>query len=575
MTSRILFALILALACRAQGQLLVSDNFNVSGGDSVTNGFGLDGINTQINDINRISGVAVTNHSLIYANISNDKAAEAFSISNNTLLVASTNGIGQVELSTDGTNAFDFGSYLVGKTYEISITMDNDSVDTVNRRMSLTLASTPNQTVNVAPLSLQLQADANSASEQIFKRVGADCTTNGVAINQSIASGLTYGDPVTLKIKVVDVKTSYYILSTYEIYLNGSSSPIDTGTFNIPNASRYLIFDIAPNSGPCTYDDFSLNVISNAPAAPTPVVTATRSPIYFVGNDGAIYEFTGFTTDTGNMPITNAASFTEGIPVATNASYGTYQAFTIDPVSGTMYGIDSSGNMITWPTLNDWINDANSSTAVYGAYGADGGQGSVHGASYDPATGGYYVVFGGDATINGDIGEFATLNDFLNGINWIQSGAGYNGNILNFYYWGEDAPGNQSSQNTGANYFQGAGNGRLEGWQTLPAYIANANNLTFARGGFCNNCIAAFSVPLPPEIMVKLGSVQKDASGAVTGVTLNWETSSGTSYSVLGSTNLENGFTLVPGYDNVTTTPVSVTLPAGYENGGYFRVKSN
>ena len=147
------------------GQLLILDNYNISGGNSISNGFGLDGVNTQITDTNRITGEAVTNNGLSYFSGAGRTNA-AYSISNDALHVAVGGAVGQVQITADGSNAFDLGPYLVGKAYEFTITMDNDSVDTVGRRMSLSIGTAPGQTVNLVPLGVQLQADANSTSAQ-------------------------------------------------------------------------------------------------------------------------------------------------------------------------------------------------------------------------------------------------------------------------------------------------------------------------------------------------------------------------------------------------------------------------
>ena len=99
------------------------------------------------------------------------------------------------------------------------------------------------------------------------------------------------------------------------------------------------------------------------------------------------------------------------MPEASHVDYGAYQGFTLDPTTGIVYGISSLGDVVRWPTLHDWL--ANTNAIVpgvgepgYDAYGETGAQGSVHGASHDPATGGFYVVYEGDATIDGDVGAF-------------------------------------------------------------------------------------------------------------------------------------------------------------------------
>src|SRR5690606_2600654 len=128
--------------------------------------------------------------------------------------------------------------------------------------------------------------------------------------------------------------------------------------------------------------------------------------LYFVTSTGEIRGFTGIST--GAVPVTGRINMNGGVLEATHADYAGYQAFAIDPATGIVYGIDVLGDVVRWPTPADWLENTNAIIPGFGdpgfaAYGSDGSQGSVHGASHDPATGGFYVVYEGDAAIDGDI----------------------------------------------------------------------------------------------------------------------------------------------------------------------------
>ncbi|WP_193214073.1 hypothetical protein [Luteolibacter marinus] len=558
----------------AQGQLIIADDFNITGDSSVATGFGPDGVNTEV--ATRLTGQAATDFTLSYYQSGTGKDPSAFDIADNRFRIAALGGVGAVQLSTDSSTGFDFGSYLVGKTYEILVTLDNDSVDTANRRFSFILGASTNDNVNNCPLSLQLQADANSAGAQIFKRVGANSNPDGVAINQAIASGLPYGEPVSLRIVIEDVDTTLIGHSTYAIYLNGSPTPADSGTFGFATTSRHFIYDIAQLTGPATYEDFSVTVTGDAPEAP---VTPPRY-VYFVQGNGDIRGFTGI--NTGDIPVTGPGGAATGFLEASQPSYGTFQGFTTDPSTGIVYGINVFGDVIQWPTLADWLADTNSIVPDFGepgfaVYGGTGAQGSVHGISYDGNTGGFYVVYEGDALIDGDIGEYATAEDFVNNVNATVTASTYGGNRFNFYYFNEDAPTTQASPNDipGANYFQASGGGVLEGFQTLADYISNPGNKTFSKDGFGGSSIGAFALPIPapPEFGLQVSNVQRNGAGEVTSVDLSWSVEADTSYNLLGSPDLATPFAILPGMEGVTTSPQTVTVPAGYESKGFFSIE--
>src|ERR1043165_4731812 len=103
-----LLSVIVLISFAAHGQVIVSDNYNVTGSGT---GFALNaGVNTGINPpTTRLSGTAAAN--LRYIN-TGTKATSAFTISGNKLQVSSAANPGRFVLSADGTTSFDFGPVL-------------------------------------------------------------------------------------------------------------------------------------------------------------------------------------------------------------------------------------------------------------------------------------------------------------------------------------------------------------------------------------------------------------------------------------------------------------------------------
>ncbi|MBN2162054.1 MAG: sulfatase-like hydrolase/transferase [Pontiellaceae bacterium] len=212
--------------------------------------------------------------------------------------------------------------------------------------------------------------------------------------------------------------------------------------------------------------------------------------IYTVNGSGVIRSFSGAAS--GINPIEDN-TFSGGTPVTTIASYGTYLGFTQAP-DGMVYGVNASGGVDRWNTLASWLSGDAPVAESSGVYGAGG----IHGCSYDGFTGGYYVVYeGGD--LEGDIGKYATLSDFINNQNASVSPASYGGNIHNFYY-----PDSDSS--AGSRYYQASAAGDLEGWETLASYISSSANRTdlspdggFAGVGSAFAVVEGTVLLLPPE----------------------------------------------------------------------------
>jgi hypothetical protein len=238
---------------------------------------------------------------------------------------------------------------------------------------------------------------------------------------------------------------------------------------------------------------------------------AHAASIYAVNDIGLVKRYSG--VDTGPNPIT-AGNFATGAGelVATIPAYGEYQGMTFIP-GGNVLGVNPSGDVVQWNSVQTWLADVAPTTLAAdvfadkgngnGAAGG-GGAGTIHGLSYDGNTGGFYVTLEAGDDTDGDIREYATLTDLLadNGTNVASV---YGGNLLNFYYPDEDAPGNRASPNDtpGANYFQVAGNGQLEGWLSLADYVASPDNRTFQQA-FGAGLRVAFAVPEPSSVILSV-----------------------------------------------------------------------
>jgi|GEM_PF-465249 len=206
------------------------------------------------------------------------------------------------------------------------------------------------------------------------------------------------------------------------------------------------------------------------------------APVFLVSSSGEIRRFTGVSA--GDFPLASGLGLAGGEIVGAVPGYGAYQGFTQLP-DGSVYGVSQGGDVHEWGILQDWLDGSTPLTVSSGAYNP----GELHGISYNPVTGGIYVIYEGDHSSrgDGDLGEYPTLSDFINDANPVVTASTYGGNVLNFYYPHEDAPGNANDANPGSNFFQVAGNGNLEGWLSLEDYTVNkpaGGGREFLQGGY-------------------------------------------------------------------------------------------
>lgn len=240
---------------------------------------------------------------------------------------------------------------------------------------------------------------------------------------------------------------------------------------------------------------------------------AQAATIYIVNDIGLVKSFSGI--DTGASPVTGGSfGGGSGVLQATIPDYGAYQGFTYMPGEGVL-GVNGGGDVVQWNSVADWLAAATPATLAADVFAdktngvgpaGGGGAGTIHGLSWDGRTGGLYAVLEAADGTDGDIREYASLADLLTDTG-VNNESNYGGNLLNFYYPNEDAPGNRPAPNdvAGANYFQVAGSGQIEGFLTLADYIASPDNRTFQQGGFGSGLRAGFAVVPEPAAMVLSG----------------------------------------------------------------------
>lgn len=315
------------------------------------------------------------------------------------------------------------------------------------------------------------------------------------------------------------------------VAFDSSDAEIDFGTL------RWLEIPI-----PTGYEDRAF-LRSDLPEAPSDPSAA----VYLVASTGEIRRFTGVSA--GLFPLNTALGFAGGESVATVAGYGSYQGFTQLP-GGSVYGVTGSGDVHEWATLQDWLDGNTPVTASSGAYNAD----ELHGLSYNPLTGGIYVIYEGDhsARGDGDLGEYPSLADFINDTNAVVTASTYGGNITNFYYPHEDAPGNANDATPGSNYFQVAGNGNLEGWLSLEDYAVNkpaAGGREFLQTGF-GGVVGGFAVMevLPIHFVSSTGEIRVFTGMDLGGTPVNGSSlGDGILAGTVAGYGSYQGFTRVPG----------------------------
>lgn len=250
------------------------------------------------------------------------------------------------------------------------------------------------------------------------------------------------------------------------------------------------------------------------------VTAEGRGGIIYVGvSNGDVYRY----ANVAQMAEQTSTTIT-GVKVRDNAAanddYSGDQGATADLTSGVVYRVTDGGSVVSYATVADYLAGANPTDLTGGSnpYSAANNK-RINGVSFDGATGGFYAVGAAtDSMWPGDIVVFNSLAAFLAGTPDSVLTAGYNGNVVNFYD-PDSTPGmtvgnaNFPSHAIEAHYFQVAGNGRLEGFESIADYAANAVNRinvsgTNAFGGTHTlgfQAATAFALPVPEPISLLLG----------------------------------------------------------------------
>jgi arylsulfatase A-like enzyme len=240
---------------------IIVDSFDVTGSNSTTTGFAAtEGVNQEL--VSRHTGILAG--TLRYIRTDTAKPASAHSIANNRLAIADAANTTAIQLSANGTAAFNFGPHIRGRRYQWKATLDLDDADPAAARMTLGIADAINPEGGVGGHDLGVQLDLVPAGTiSVFKRIDAGSNAGAADINAAIRTGLPAGEPVEIRVVLQD-STDYTVFgTTYEIFVNGTSA--DTGSIRFANDSRYLIFDTAPNTGPAQYDNFSIETLEAGP----------------------------------------------------------------------------------------------------------------------------------------------------------------------------------------------------------------------------------------------------------------------------------------------------------------------
>ena len=317
--------------------LVIADTYDVSGGNSPGTGFGINaGVNYQLPG--RLTGAAagaLFGYRLGTTGGTSPRQASDFSITANRLTAAPRNGNGRFEFSPDGISPFNFGSFLAGRNYELSVQMNISLVGTnYAQRMSLSLADASNLPVGDVDLGVQIGTDG-AGGLGVFKRVDAASRSGGTDVNAQLVSGLPIGTPITLQVRVVDFNANLTdFASSYEILVNGAT--VNTGAFRFAGSTtdRYLIFDVAAHEGPVSYDNLLLTVTGGnggGSVCRKPILNlselllqppgGTKARLYWTAQPGLTVSPEYSSNLNGWSPVTNGANS----PLSVTTPHGTMQ----------------------------------------------------------------------------------------------------------------------------------------------------------------------------------------------------------------------------------------------------------
>jgi hypothetical protein len=308
-----LTAVLILASGAVRGQVIVGDSYNVVGSGT---GFALNaGVNTGINPpaTTRLTGTAAAN--LRYSLTTTTKVSTAFGITSSKVRVTPAANPGRFSLSADGTTPFNFATSLGATTatpqnpvvYDIAISMANSSAGTLRCSFALGAAEGDATTWD---FGFQVyRTDATDNFYTIGKRI--DTTASGLAsdLNSFITNTApgTYGTEINLLMRVMDAgseTTAFHSRVQLSMdagvtwfYDTDSDSDLPSG-WRLNGAGRYIMWDVAPDAGNVTYDNFSVR--------PVPVRAALISPADNATGIGGTANLKAMVSNTapGNLTVT-------------------------------------------------------------------------------------------------------------------------------------------------------------------------------------------------------------------------------------------------------------------------------
>lgn len=269
--------------------VIVSDNYNVTGTGS---GFALNnGVNAGINPpTTRLTGSAAAN--LRYILTATTKTNTAFDIVGNKLQVAAAANPGRFSLSSDGTTPFNFASALGATTaspqkpavYDLTISMANSTAG--NQRFSFALGAAEG---DATTWDFGIQLFRTAAADNFYtieKRIDAAASGLTSDINTFITNTVpgTFGTEVNFLIRVTDAGAETNAFnSRVQVSIDGGFNWVyDTDTDpDLPNgwrldgSARYIMWDVAPDAGNVTYDNFSVMPVLSTATLVAPAANAS------------------------------------------------------------------------------------------------------------------------------------------------------------------------------------------------------------------------------------------------------------------------------------------------------------
>lgn len=236
----------------------------------------------------------------------------------------------------------------------------------------------------------------------------------------------------------------------------------------------------------------------------------SAASVYVTTNDGKIWQY-----DSVSDMFSQTNSTTSGVEVASHAAYGSDLGSTMELSTGRVYRITGSGDVVEYADLTGYLGNIGGATIATAVYT---GNEALNGFSYDGNTGGFYGTLpGGQGARSGDLRSWASIADVVTNTG-SETAAPYGGNLFNFFdpdtttLMAVNGLANYTNNEAfSGQYYQSAGNGNFEGWETRALYAATPDNRGTLSGSDSQNvfggsttawgtnvdAVSAFAVPEP------------------------------------------------------------------------------